>query len=344
MRHRSFIFVAVFVFLLIVGAVAAYAYDNSREDRIAKGVSVAGHDVGGMSASQARAVVRRELAASLARPVVVTRHSRRFKLSAAGAKLHADVGGMVEEALAASREGNVVSRTWRGVTGGQVDKSVPARVTYDRAAVQHFVSRVRKSLDRPARDARVDFPSLAEVKEQSGRAVRAEALQRGLEEALADPSAGRTVKAPVAVVKPKITRASLAKQYPTVLIVDRNSFHLNLYEQLHLAKSYTVAIGAQGFDTPAGLYHIQNKAVNPAWSVPKAAWAGSLGGTVVPGGSPDNPLKARWLGIFNGAGIHGTDEVASLGHAASHGCVRMGVSDVIDLYPRVPVGAPIYIG
>jgi lipoprotein-anchoring transpeptidase ErfK/SrfK len=344
MRHRSFIFVAVFVFLLIVGAVAAYAYDNSRDDQIAKGVSVAGHDVGGMSASQARAVVRRELAVALARPVVVTRHSRRFKLSAADAKVRADVGGMVDEALAASREGNAVSRTWRDVTGGEVNKSVPARVTYDRAAVRQLVSRVRKSLDQPARDAHVDFPSLSQVKEQSGRAVQAEALQRGLERALADPSAGRTVKAPVTVVKPKVTRAKLADQYPTVLVVDRNTFHLNLYKALHLEKSYTVAIGAQGFDTPAGLYHIQNKAVNPTWSVPKKPWAGSLGGTTVPGGSPDNPLKARWLGIFNGAGIHGTDEVASLGHAASHGCVRMGISDVIDLYPRVPVGAPIYIG
>ena len=80
MRHRSFIFVAVVVFLLIVGAVAAYAYDNSRDDQIAKGVSVAGHDVGGMSASAARAVVRHELAASLAQPVVVSRHSLQFKL------------------------------------------------------------------------------------------------------------------------------------------------------------------------------------------------------------------------------------------------------------------------
>jgi lipoprotein-anchoring transpeptidase ErfK/SrfK len=217
-------------------------------------------------------------------------------------------------------------------------------VSYSRASVQALVTRVSKALDRPARDASVDFPSLSEVKEQNGQTVQAAALQRSVDRALAEPGAERDVKAPVAVVKPKVTRAQLADRYPTVLIVDRNTFHLNLYKRLKLAKSYTVAIGALGFDTPAGLYHIQNKAVNPPWSVPKKAWAGSLGGTVVPGGTADNPLKARWLGIFNGAGIHGTDEVGSLGHAASHGCVRMGISDVIDLYPRVPVGAPIYIG
>ena len=44
------------------------------------------------------------------------------------------------------------------------------------------------------------------------------------------------------------------------------------------------------------------------------------------------------------AGIHGTTDTASLGSAASHGCVRMSIPDVIDLYDRVDVGTPIYIG
>jgi lipoprotein-anchoring transpeptidase ErfK/SrfK len=343
MRHRSFIAVAVLVFLLIAGAVGAYAYDSSRKDLIAEGVSVAGHDVSGLRAAEARDILRRDLGASLSRPVVVSRGHKTFKLSAAQARVHADVGGMVDEAVQASREGNVVSRTWRGVTGGRVDSDVPARVTYSRAAVKDLVARVKRSLDRPARDASVQFPSLAEVKEQSGLKLQAGALQRRVERALAEPSAERAVKAPAEVVKPKVTRAQLADKYPVVLVADRPSFQLKLYKRLKLSKAYTVAFGQVGFDTPAGLYHIQNKAVNPAWSVPKAAWAGSLGGTVVPGGSPENPLKARWLGIFNGAGIHGTDEVGSLGSAASHGCIRMGIQDVINLYPQVPVGAPIYI-
>jgi lipoprotein-anchoring transpeptidase ErfK/SrfK len=50
------------------------------------------------------------------------------------------------------------------------------------------------------------------------------------------------------------------------------------------------------------------------------------------------------MGIFDGAGIHGTDEVGSLGSRASHGCVRMAIPDVIELYPQVPVHTPIYIG
>ena len=42
------------------------------------------------------------------------------------------------------------------------------------------------------------------------------------------------------------------------------------------------------------------------------------------------------MGFYNGAGIHGTDEVSSLGTAASHGCIRMAIPDVIALYDQVP--------
>ena len=145
-------------------------------------------------------------------------------------------------------------------------------------------------------------------------------------------------------MKPEVTTDELAARYPTYLTVNRSTFELSLWKDLELAKTYTVAIGAQGFDTPAGVYSIQNMAVDPAWSVPEADWAGSLAGTVVPGGVPENPLKERWMGIFDGAGIHGTDDVASLGTAASHGCVRMSIPDVIELYDQVDVGTPIYIG
>ena len=70
---------------------------------------------------------------------------------------------------------------------------------------------------------------------------------------------------------------------------------------------------------------------------------GSLQGQVIPGGAPNNPLKARWLGIADGVGIHGTSEDWSIGSRASHGCIRMHVADVEDLYPRIPVGTKVLI-
>jgi lipoprotein-anchoring transpeptidase ErfK/SrfK len=343
MRHRWFILVAVLLLVLIGGAVAAFAYDSSRDDLIAKGVTVAGADVGGMTTAEASQVIQRELQEPLEKPITVRRGQTRFTLSAHDAGVQADVSGMVDEALAVSRDGSIFSRVARDLTGGEEDAQVPARVHYSESAVRDLVKRVRAKLNRAARDAEVSFPSLETVKEQKGRQVKAAVLRQRIAQALTVPGADRTVKAPVRILKPKVTQAQLADKYPIVLVADRNNFRLLLYKRLKLQKAYTVAVGAVGFDTPAGLYHIQNKAINPAWSVPNSAWAGSLAGTVVPGGTPENPLKARWLGIFNGAGIHGTDETYSLGHAASHGCIRMSIPDVIELYDQVPVGTPIYI-
>jgi lipoprotein-anchoring transpeptidase ErfK/SrfK len=343
MRHRWFILVAVVLLILIGGAVAAYAYDSSRDDLIAKGVTIAGIDVGGMTSAEARRVVRRELQEPLERPISVVRHKTRFTLSAEDAGVKADVGGMVDEALEASRDGSIFSRVARDITGGEEDAQVPPRVSYSSAAVEKLVDSVQRKLNRPARDAEVDFPSLTKVKEQKGRRVKAAVLEQRIAQALTVPGVERRVAAPVRIVKPKVTQADLAGKYPVVLVADRYAFKLRLYRDLKFQKEYTVAVGALGFDTPAGLYHIQNKAVDPAWHVPEREWAGELAGTIVPGGTPQNPLKERWLGIYDGAGIHGTDQTYSLGTAASHGCIRMAIPDVIELYDQVPVGAPIYI-
>jgi lipoprotein-anchoring transpeptidase ErfK/SrfK len=107
-------------------------------------------------------------------------------------------------------------------------------------------------------------------------------------------------------------------------------------------KTYTIAVGQAGLETPSGQYTVQDKQVNPTWHVPDSDWAGKLAGRVIPPG-PDNPLKARWIGIIDGAGIHGTVETGSLGTNASHGCIRMAIPDVIELFDRVPYGSTIFV-
>ena len=153
----------------------------------------------------------------------------------------------------------------------------------------------------------------------------------------------RIARVKTRVIEPKVSTEQLAEKYPAIIIVNRGGFKLSFYKDLKLQKTYGIAVGQVGLETPAGLYHIQNKAINPAWHVPNSDWAGSLAGQIIPGGTPQNPLKARWMGIYNGAGIHGTDATGSIGTAASHGCIRMLIPDVIELYDQVPVGAPVYI-
>ena len=343
MRQKSFILVSLLVLLLIGGAVAAWAYDSSREEQIAKGVTIAGVDVSAMDTEEAKRHVTAQLKPALEQPVRVNFRRQRFQLSAEEAQVRADVAGMVDEALQESRDGNIFSRVKRDLMGDEENAEVAAAVSYSPEAVTRLVRRVKRRVDRPARDAKVEFPSIETVQEKKGFNVDAAVLRQRVERALAVPAAERVVTTPARILKPKVTQAELASKYPSLLVVDRGSFALRHYKNLKLQREYIVAIGAVGFDTPAGMYHIQNKAVNPAWSVPNSGWAGSLAGTVVPGGTAENPLKARWMGIYDGAGIHGTDQVASLGTAASHGCVRMAIPDVIELYDQVPVGAPIYI-
>lgn len=346
MRQRSFVIVAIVVAALVIGAVAVYAYDSSRKDVIASGTTIAGVDVGGMHAAEARKQVHAALAKQLDHPVVARHDDRSFRLSPDQLGITVDVDGMVHEALVRSRDGSIVSRTLRAVGVDSGDVSIPAQITYSQRAVDRFVRQVGKAVDRKAKDASLSFtPQSPEpVAGHDGTTVETGALRRAIVARLdAQDTSGGPIVVRTRVTKPKVTTANLAQAYPTVLIVDRSSFQLRLFKKLKLEKTYSIAVGQQGLETPAGLYHIQNKAVNPAWTVPNSAWAGSMAGQVVPGGTPENPLKARWLGIYAGAGIHGTDDDASIGSAASHGCVRMHIPDVIDLYDRVPVGAPIYI-
>jgi lipoprotein-anchoring transpeptidase ErfK/SrfK len=227
-----------------------------------------------------------------------------------------------------------------------VKANIEPRVTYSHGAVEAFVAELKKKIDRPAQDATVTATpsSVNPTPSKPGVELNDKTLVENIEKSLQDPVGERSMHATVTHVKPDVTTAELAGQYPSYITVDRGNFKLNFFRNLKLVKSYPIAVGMIGLETPAGLYHIQDKAVNAAWHVPNSDWAGSLAGQTIPGGSPENPIKARWMGIFNGAGIHGTDEVGSLGSAASHGCIRMAIPDVIALYDQVSVGTPVYIG
>jgi len=345
MGQKTKIAIIVGVLALLLGAVGAYAYDSSQEDTIADGVTIGGVDVGGMDAAGAKRAVHRELIAPLRHSLRVGYDGESWELPGEKLKGHADLDSAVDDALAASRDGGLPGRLVRYVTGGEVDEDVSSDVTYSQPAVNRFVRRVAEALNREPQDATVasDGDSLSVVPAKYGRKVRDNLLTRELNAAVLNANAPHTIAARTRSVKPEITGDEVVDEYPSYLTLDRATYTLRLWKHLKLAKTYTVAVGQVGLETPAGLYHIQDKQVDPTWHVPNSAWAGSLAGQSIPPG-PSNPLKARWMGIFSGAGIHGTDQLYSLGTAASHGCVRMSIPDVIELYDQVEVGTPIYIG
>ncbi|MDQ2700317.1 MAG: L,D-transpeptidase/peptidoglycan binding protein [Actinomycetota bacterium] len=344
-RKTQVLIVAVVVFL-IGGAVGAYAYDGSQKDRIARGVTISGVDVGDMTREQATFALRNQVLAPQRKPVTVKFRKQKFELPARKLKIRADIESAVEQAFEESRAGSLPSRVIREVTGGEVSVAIPATVTYSKPAVNKFIREVAEGVNEEPVDASVAAgpASLSVVEAKNGHKLRDNLLTTKLTNLLDNGRGNRVVVAKVNTVKPAVSTKEVADKYPTYLTVDRGSFQLKLWKNLKLAKTYSVALGAIGYDTPSGLYSIQSKQVDPVWSVPNSDWAGDMAGQVVPGGAPENPLKARWLGVDGAVGIHGTSEAGSLGSAASHGCIRMDVPDVIDLYDRVDVGTPIYIG
>jgi lipoprotein-anchoring transpeptidase ErfK/SrfK len=343
-RERVTIVVAVSAALVVGVSVAAYAYDSSRDDLIADGVQVAGVNVGGLHAGAAKRKLQADLTRRLDRPVRVKAAGRRFRLTPEAAGLAVDVDGMVDEAIDRSRSGGLPGRLWRGITGSGVDAELAARVSYSDVSVRRFVRRVKRQTDRAPQDADIDFglASLPAIPSKTGLRLSYRRTLRLVTAALNQVGHARLVRLNVRVKQPKVTTAELAKKYPVVVTVDRPAFTLRLFKHLKLVKSYRIAVGQAGLETPAGLYHVQTKTVNPSWHVPDSAWAGDLAGQVIPPG-PENPIKARWMGIYNGAGIHGTTDVGSLGTAASHGCIRMAIPDVEQLYDQVPMQAPVFI-
>ena len=345
MRTRSLLLVALLVAALLAGGGAVYAYDQGKRETIATGLSVNGVEVGGMSETAARERLRAALLEPLDRPVVVRHGNRRFTLTPEEAEIGVDIDGSVERALSRSREGSMLSRTWRSLRGQPVDEDLQAQVSWSRASVRKLVRRIAAEVDREPRDAAVDLSggAIDPSPSRDGVAVRSSRLRREIQRELLDSGDRRPVRVRTAVVKPEVSTAQLAERYPAILIVNRTSFTLTLYKGLKLHKTYGIAVGKVGMDTPAGLYHVQNKAIDPAWHVPDSDWAGKLRGKVIPGDDPTNPIKARWMGIYDGAGIHGTDAEHSIGTAASHGCIRMRIPEVKVLYDQVPVNAPVYI-
>jgi lipoprotein-anchoring transpeptidase ErfK/SrfK len=111
-----------------------------------------------------------------------------------------------------------------------------------------------------------------------------------------------------------------------VSIPDRK---LAVVEGSRVVKVFQTAVGAPCTPSPTGSFTIVAR-------IPDPTWYGK--GKVVPPGK-SNPIGPRWLGLSKkGYGIHGTNNPASIGSSASHGCIRLRNSDIKELFEMVSVG------
>jgi lipoprotein-anchoring transpeptidase ErfK/SrfK len=342
-RRLLFGFSAVAAAALVFVA-AVLIIDAARKEVIADGVRIASVDVGGLDRDEARELVQRELGDQAAKDVRATYKGESFLLRPEQARARLDTDASVDAAFRRSRRGtNPFSRV---LTGHDASGTVTPRISFSRAAVEQFVVRVANEVDRKARDADIDWHDgkLQRRPARNGVETRRNELMEVVLERLRTPATERAVEVPVKLIeRPDRTLDDLAKRYPRVIAIDRDSQQLRLYENLKLKRKYRIAVGQAGHETDAGRYAIKEKQVDPPWHVPNAAWAGELAGQTIPPGDPRNALKARWMGFHDGQGIHGTDDISSLGETASHGCIRMSVKGVKELYGEVKEGTPVFV-
>ena len=105
------------------------------------------------------------------------------------------------------------------------------------------------------------------------------------------------------------------------IVVNITSKTLSVYREGRLYAEYPVATGKPETPTPTGTFTVINKQLDPG-----------------------GPYGTRWLGLSKrGYGIHGTNNPASIGTAASNGCIRMYNEDIERLFDITNTGTVVRI-
>ena len=149
--------------------------------------------------------------------------------------------------------------------------------------------------------------------------------------AMTNLSAALQSAVPVTAVPKAPEFAKATVHFVLVSIPDRK---LALIENGKVIRIYRVAVGKSSTPSPTGSFRIVNRVSNPTYYHK---------GNVIAAGK-GNPVGTRWMGLSaKGYGIHGTNQPSSIGKAASTGCIRMGQSDLEELFERVSVGDAVEI-
>jgi len=340
--RRASILLTLTAFLLLSLAGASYAgyrYDREGADRLLPGVHIAGVDVGDMTRAEAEQALAGSVSAILDRPIDVRAGSHLWHETAKSLGTRVDVEGAVDQAFGLSDSFNWPARVYHRLLNRPISRSLQLSVSYDRPAVSSFVKIAARQVVKEAHDASIDFTGGRLVVEhsQAGVALPAKAAIAVVRHAVEGTTG--SVRLGLRRIPPAVVEDSLGM----TIVVRTSMERLYLYDGVSLVKAYSVATGQPQYPTPLGHFEIINKRINPTWVNPATdTWGKNEPAQIPPG--PDNPLGTRALDLSApGIRIHGTPDDTSIGHAASHGCIRMHIPDSEDLFGRVGVGTRVII-
>ncbi len=148
--------------------------------------------------------------------------------------------------------------------------------------------------------------------------------------ALSAPSGRSAVAVDVFEIEGKVADArppsTLGYPWRNYIVIDKSEFRLYLVKNGVVERTFPVAHGKLGWATPVAV-----------WRVGAKYYTGGVSG-------PRKMRLFRQRGsryVFTAYGIHGTNEPWVIGTRASHGCIRLYNDDVLDLFPRVPMGTMV---
>ncbi len=342
------ILVLVATLLLALSATLAWGVvlDYQARGLVPNGVTVVGHDLSGMTEAQARTAIEEAVSAPMMRPVTITGDNKTWTLNPQSI-VTIDVDSMVASAYSPRRAATLVQRLNSQLTSATLPADIQPAYSVDASAIAGWVGQTATEVNRKPVDAtrtlKKGYKFKIKKSVKGARVDQADAVEQISKALTADAalaSADRVVTLPVRVIKPKVHESS----FKNGLIVSLAQCRIYLYKGAKLVKTYSCAPGRPAFPTPTGDFKIVRKQRFAPWINPGSDWAKSMP-AMIPGG-PSNPMGTTKIGIdYPGVFMHGVpaSEYGSIGTHASHGCMRMMPSAVLDLYGRVKVGDPVYI-
>lgn len=327
------------VLLLSGAAYGAYRYDAVTSHRILPGVEVAGVEVGGMTRPEAINAVRVAAEKLLQRDIEVAVDDQTWHVTPEELGTTADIEAKVDAALSVTDEFSWPSRVIRRILNRSANRSFQLEYAHQESHIDRFVEVVSRGIyqDSVSAEVAVRGGKIRLTKPVAGRALLSTPSRDALIDAIRDRE--DVVEFAVRTMKPRVTGEDLGH----TIVVRMSKNKLFLFKGLRLQKTYPVATGSPGFPTPQGEWTVVDKVENPSWTNPAPdGWGADLPRYIPPG--PGNPLGTRALYLdAPGIRIHGTYSADSIGTYASHGCIRMFIPDVEELFQIVEIDTRVLI-
>lgn len=320
-----------------VGAAAAFALDKATDDHLFPGTRIGGVQLGGTSLTEAEDRLTGALVEPLHEPMLLEAAGARVTLTPWELGMRVDVARVLRETHARQQSSSPLERMWKRISGDRANVALDRYI--EEGTLQRSLDETVRRVNRPVRDAALEVSDdgvLRVVPDEFGREVDVQNASIRIVEAL--QADARRVELPVHVTHPERTAADFHK----VILIKTRANTLDLYEDGVIVRSYRVATGTGGYPTPKGQFSITAMRRNPGWGNPGSPWAANMPAYIPPG--LYNPLGTRAMNLsVSGIRIHGTPLAYTIGRNASHGCIRMLMSDAEELFDMVGVGTPVLI-